>query len=493
MQIHELNNFTGTLGSGAYLAVDDGNDTGKLSTQQLLSATEARIDNIIAGPAPSAQEVTDARLGADGVVYPSLGDAIRDQVSDLKSEISGYELQEKAVTSGNELGWYGLSGGVITENAHATWTRMHITAPFPYNSIRFTISQQIKCVFVVKNGVIDAYEQVGDYDVNISEASDVYMNFFTTAFVSNYKLYYSYKPYKSGYIKFEVMVNQKIANTNDTANELLDNENNMAKVTCHMKLPTTYRPYGKKSKLLMICHGAGRGVTIENPSDHETWEDNTNYNNLLDTFVNAGYVVFDCNGMKDDYWGCNFWGAHRGVEAWKKAYDYIVRNYNVDENFSIYGFSMGGLTAMNLVINKFPNIKCVALGSPVLNLEKCWEDGQQTLMRNAYGMGDDYEPDKARGCDPMQTLVTINGNEYCLANMPPIKIWYGSTEQGIAVNKAYAEEMVNAIVKSGNFAIYREVLGENHRICFGASAICNQEYLYWIERFNAREYTWLPT
>ena len=86
MQIHELNNFTGTLGAGAYLAVDDGNDTGKLSTQQLLSATEARIDNIIAGPAPSAEEIVDARLGADGVTYPSLGDAIRDQVSDVKAD-----------------------------------------------------------------------------------------------------------------------------------------------------------------------------------------------------------------------------------------------------------------------------------------------------------------------------------------------------------------------------------------------------------------------
>ena len=90
MQIHELNNFTGTLGSGAYLAVDDGNDTGKLSTQQLLSATEARIDNIIAGPAPSAEEIVDARLGADGVTYPSLGDAIRDQVSDLKDDLNSF-------------------------------------------------------------------------------------------------------------------------------------------------------------------------------------------------------------------------------------------------------------------------------------------------------------------------------------------------------------------------------------------------------------------
>ena len=88
MQIHELNNFTGTLGSGAYLAIDDGTDTGKISSQGLLAATEARIDNIIAGPAPTAEEIVDARLGADGVTYPSLGDAIRDQVSDLKSNLT---------------------------------------------------------------------------------------------------------------------------------------------------------------------------------------------------------------------------------------------------------------------------------------------------------------------------------------------------------------------------------------------------------------------
>lgn len=88
MQIHELNDFTGTLGSGAYLAIDDGTDTGKISSQGLLAATEARIDNIIAGLAPSAEEIVDARLGADGVTYPSLGDAIRDQFTDAKAELS---------------------------------------------------------------------------------------------------------------------------------------------------------------------------------------------------------------------------------------------------------------------------------------------------------------------------------------------------------------------------------------------------------------------
>ena len=99
MQIHELNNYNGTLDSSTYLAVDNGSDTGKVSTTELLAEANAavsqldtflngRIDNIIAGgEAPSASEIVDARYGADGVTYPSLGAAIRDQVTDLKSDL----------------------------------------------------------------------------------------------------------------------------------------------------------------------------------------------------------------------------------------------------------------------------------------------------------------------------------------------------------------------------------------------------------------------
>lgn len=99
MQIHELNTYFGNLDSRAYLAIDNGSDTGKVSAQALLADINAevseldtglnkRIDNIIAGgDAPSAAEVTDARLGAGGTVYPSLGDAIRAQVSSLMDSI----------------------------------------------------------------------------------------------------------------------------------------------------------------------------------------------------------------------------------------------------------------------------------------------------------------------------------------------------------------------------------------------------------------------
>lgn len=98
MQIHELNNYNGDLNSNAYLAVDNGTDTGKVSTTKLLESVNenvsdlgdflnARIDNIIAGgDAPSEAEIIDARLGYDGAAYPSLGDAIRAQTSDLNSD-----------------------------------------------------------------------------------------------------------------------------------------------------------------------------------------------------------------------------------------------------------------------------------------------------------------------------------------------------------------------------------------------------------------------
>lgn len=113
MQIHELNNYNGNLDSSAYLAVDNGSDTGKVSTAELLAATNAevsqldtvlngRIDNIVAGgEAPSASEIVDARYGADGVTYPSLGAAIRDQVTDLKSDLINLQTESYFFLKGN--------------------------------------------------------------------------------------------------------------------------------------------------------------------------------------------------------------------------------------------------------------------------------------------------------------------------------------------------------------------------------------------------------
>jgi lysophospholipase L1-like esterase len=69
----------------------NGLDNDKVDNSTLESSVSTinnRIDNIITSPAPTEEEIIDARLGADGVTYPSLGDAIRDQVSDVKSALN---------------------------------------------------------------------------------------------------------------------------------------------------------------------------------------------------------------------------------------------------------------------------------------------------------------------------------------------------------------------------------------------------------------------
>ena len=63
------------------------------STRQSADANlQTQIDQLIApsGEAPSAAEIENARIGAppENTVYPTLGDAIRGQVTDLKSATS---------------------------------------------------------------------------------------------------------------------------------------------------------------------------------------------------------------------------------------------------------------------------------------------------------------------------------------------------------------------------------------------------------------------
>lgn len=134
MQIHELNDFTGTLGSGSFLAIDNGTDTGKVSAETLVAGVEneindldtflnGRIDNIIAGgPAPSESEIIDARYGADGITYPSLGDAIRGQVSDLESAL-------------------GLTGIAYTLNAYikTSGATVDVSNPTPYTGYAYAV------------------------------------------------------------------------------------------------------------------------------------------------------------------------------------------------------------------------------------------------------------------------------------------------------------------------------------------------------------------
>lgn len=126
MQIHELNSYRGNLDSSAFMAVDNGTDTGKVAVSEITGPLNERIDNIIGGTAPSAAEVSDARLGANGIVYPTLGDAIRKQIGRLEGDLSDiYVTNILSLNildpSNTETGAIGSDGSLMTNGIYGNY------------------------------------------------------------------------------------------------------------------------------------------------------------------------------------------------------------------------------------------------------------------------------------------------------------------------------------------------------------------------------------
>ena len=66
------------------------NDIKQLQTEQ--SAQSTRIDNIIAHAGDANTEIVDARIGYNGIVYSTLGTAIRTQVKDINDDLINLDL-----------------------------------------------------------------------------------------------------------------------------------------------------------------------------------------------------------------------------------------------------------------------------------------------------------------------------------------------------------------------------------------------------------------
>lgn len=298
-----------------------------------------------------------------------------------------------------------------------------------------------------------------------------------TAKIYFYNLPNNKRPYQNGYIYFTVDVNQHITDLSNTSNMIVDAENNVS-VDCALKLPATYSPNGKPCKLLMICHGASRGVTGDEP-----WPEMGSYNAMVDGFIKAGYAVFDCNGYANDFMGMHFWGAPRGVEAWRKAYDYITRHYNVEHGLNVYGFSMGGLTALNLMFSRFPHIKAVGVGAPVLDVTKEMFEHDTTVL-TAYGMTNGWDESATVGSRPMQRIVTLDGTPMIMGPYPPVKMWFGKEDTETRVSYENGQAFIQALKNGGNLAYFRPVNDSGHELCYGANEAVNAELVMWFNRFN---------
>ena len=506
---HTVNNQSATISTKAEQAEIIQARGGQSSLDARLDGLDAKDTDLQNKINTIFSEVSDIRIGFDGKTYATAGDAVRKQFLGINEKLTKITKPDgnKLVYSkygGNNLinkndliaGYYINGSGVMTQSEPWYATDYIDVSDHVYLNLQRGVGSS--SWYDSGKNFISSFTPNGPVSVPVGAKyirSSILNIFINTAYIvdgqrnvegpnadlNGYPLM-TKRPYRDGFQKFTVRVN-KSKPVNTTANDRNYEGGTFEDVDCHLYMPSNfYSPFGKPCKLLMLCHGAGKGAI--------GWQSVPSYVAMIKAFSSNGYFVFDCNGFSNDALGCSFWGDQRGLTAWRKAYQYVTDHYNVEEEFSVYAFSMGGLTALNLAFQNLPNIKSIALGSPVINLEAAFHatDGTQNIIKVLYGMGDAWDAKKAQGSNPYANLLDIGGTEVVVKPLAPIKIWYGSTETNNtgnpAVEKNYAKRFVDAINNGGGTAQYREVDGGVHSLSYGANPNVTNEIITYLNRFS---------
>lgn len=293
-----------------------------------------------------------------------------------------------------------------------------------------------------------------------------------------------FKEYQSGSIFFTVPVNQVFDDCINTAQSTMQDSETFENVPCVLELPTNYTPNGDPVTLVMTAHGAGGTVTSTDGGEI------SNKRYLLD----GGFAIFDVNGgsIKSGDGTSTFgehMGASRALQAYRKAYEWIRKNYNINPQILVHGGSMGGLTALNFVLHCPSIVKACSAFFPVTDLYNQawlhpWLSGGTTLRSVAkeYNFNDKtgttWEGDKVIGYNPINNNSVVIGDARYNTFPVPLKIWHGTADT--AVDIVNTRIYVQALKNGGSIVSLREVSNQGHTF----NDTMNQENLMWLKRWD---------
>ncbi|MDY6288410.1 MAG: hypothetical protein SPM02_03055 [Bacteroidales bacterium] len=131
-----------------------------------------------------------------------------------------------------------------------------------------------------------------------------------------------------------------------------------------------YKPTGKKSKLVILYNGSGTYKYNKGWSSFSQ-----NYQSQVFSLVHSGYCVALCSCLTSLYGpnsasnaisDCS--GDQLSINAYQSYYEYLIKNFNVEENPYIISYSNGGMPAGRINILGDIPAKAIAGGAIVTDL-----------------------------------------------------------------------------------------------------------------------------
>ena len=177
-------------------------------------------------------------------------------------------------------------------------------------------------------------------------------------------------------------------------------------------LPETYSEDGEAIPLIVMTNGYSAYLT------ESKWNGNTADNvGIIRNYLSEGYAVYVVNNTKNHTGKTPDLGCPQLVDSYLKAYEYIQKNFNVEEKISIHSRSFGTFAAVRIMLEVPELIKCAVMTGPRVSIKAEWPGLDKAFIANRFGFEDatgaTYEADKMVGHDP---YTDVDGENY---ELPP--------------------------------------------------------------------------
>jgi len=293
---------------------------------------------------------------------------------------------------------------------------------------------------------------------------------------------------------FTVRVNRTVPLQSGSGTENADRED-YRDTSCVLALPASYDPAGEPVPIILFAHGYGGYVTADTWRELEKGE-----GGLTAWFVEQGFAVFDVDNTTGSLTGKCDLGCPQLLESYRKAWQKIRREYNVQDRYLIYSVSFGTFTAMNLMVHEASQVKAACMTGCRFSVKTVFDRGtyNQQIAR-CFGFedpsGGTWEPDKLTGFDPYSliclrtgfdpewgwTRPLRTGTEVLPLQLPPVKAMVST---GDPRELKEAVRALRALQHAGNELHLRVVEGLNHsEICGVSVGELREEVRMWFERF----------